>query len=142
MNILKCPFHIATIALGWLKIWIRDRLMPGAIDKSFWSPTPQKYFWSECIEIKVTDCRPKIPPLIHFWASRSYQSQNSLGYTLKYSQLTHRVKSTKTELIGKSICSIKSFYLSSWKWNRFYTLTADLQQILHWSHDWCCLCNM
>ena len=78
----------------------------------------QKYFRSECIEIKATDCPPKIPPLIHFWASRSYQSQNSLCYTLKYSQLTHRVKSTKTELLGKSTCSVRLIRSS---WNRFYT---------------------
>ena len=130
-DICHMDAYMTCVHVIWLRyldqdsFWIRDRWMPGAIDKSFWSL--QKCFSSECIEIKVsTDCPPKIPRLVHFWASWSYQSQNSVGYTPKYSQLTHRVKSTKTELIDKST-PIARYHKCSRKW-RFYTqcqLTSD-----------------
>ena len=72
--------------------------MPAAIDKSFWS---RFKIISRQNALKSTDCPRKIPRLIHFWARRSYQSQNSTGYTLKYSNLTHLFRSTKYELMVK-----------------------------------------
>ena len=144
-DICHMDAYMTCVHVIWLRyldqdsFWIRDRWMPGAIDKSFWSL--QKCFSSECIEIKVsTDCPPKIPRLVHFWASWSYQSQNSVGYTPKYSQLTHRVKSTKTELIDKST-PIARFHKCSCKWNRVLH-NVNWQKIFYWRDFVICSCNV
>ena len=97
MTIPESWLHLLKIRILSNRFLIQGQ-MPAAIDKSFWS---RFKIISRQNALKSTDCPRKIPRLIHFWARRSYQSQNSTGYTLKYSNLTHLFRSTKYELMVK-----------------------------------------